>query len=186
MLKLAIVACVWLGAYAQTTTQPSWSSTSITLAVPDPANVPAEVMTEVIYSSLLERFERNEAEADRVEAKGLDPLHKTRKWLQLQTGLTDQEFASVRPILLHAISETKASKARAEDAFKKVKDANKGEALTPEQKHMLGPLTAERGQITLAHVQQLEAALGSSRFQQFDQAVRTLPGQRITVVPLKK
>jgi hypothetical protein len=202
-LRLALAACLALGAYAQAT-QPSWSSTAITIAVPDTANVPAEVMTKAVYSSLLGRFERNEAQADRLEAAGKDPLHRTRKWLQLQTGLTDQEFALVRPILLDAISSTNAKKAEVQAALDQAQKDNGGEPiirqqgtkplaphkpavpLTAAQKQAIGALNMQWEQVLPDHLQQIEKALGPSRFQQFDQAIRTLPGQSIKVVPLTK
>ena len=59
------------------------------------------------------------------------PPIKGRNWLHEQTGLTDQEHARVRPVLLDAISATNAIKAQAEAAFNQARKDNG-----------VGPLTA--------------------------------------------
>ena len=183
-LRLVLVACLGLGAYAQTPPQtPPQAQT--------PPQVSAEAMTLAIYTSLLRRMEVNERLSHRVEAKNGDPRHLTRKWLQLQTGLTDKEFALVRPILLDAISTTNAKRAEAKAAFDQARKDN-GAAptgpftLTAEQKKTIGALYTQREPQVFDCVKHIEAALGSSRFQQFDTALRQSIGSSVKVFPARK
>jgi hypothetical protein len=189
-LKLALVACLAFGVYAQTPPQVTAPQTPPQATAPP--QVSADTMTLGFYISLLRREEVVEIQADRTEASGKDPAHKDRKWLQEQTGLTDQEWARVHPVLVHAISTTKAKQAEAEAAFNQARKDN-GAAptgpftLTAAQKKAIGALNAERDQIVLDHVQQIAAALGPDRFQQFDNAVRQkVIGSSVKIIPLKK
>jgi hypothetical protein len=183
-LKLALVACLVLGAYAQTPAPAP--------AAPQAApQVSADAMTLGFYISLLRRQEAIETLADRAEASGKDPYHKNRKQVQEQIGLTDQEWAGVHPLLVHAISSTKANRAQAEVAFNQARKDNGASptgpfTLTAAQKQAIGGLNAERDQIVLDHVQQIAAALGPGRFQQFDNAVRSLIGPSTKIIPLRK
>lgn len=190
-LKLALAACLVLGAYAQTPQTSQTPAPSAPQASPAPPQVSAEAMTQAIYTSLLRRMEVNEQLSDRVEAKNGDPRHLTRKWLQLQTGLTDEEFAKVRKILLDGIAVNNAKRAEAKDAFDKArKDNGAGPTgpftLTAEQKKTIGALHTQREQLVLDHVKQIEAALGPERFQQFDTALRKSIGSSVKVFPVRK
>jgi hypothetical protein len=173
-LKLALVACLGLGAYAQTPAP----------AAPPAPQVPPEAMTLAVYYALLQRVDSIDKLADKEEAANKDPKHANRKWIQVHTGLTDQEYAAVHPIMRDAISAINASRAQANDAFNQARKANGGGPLTAEQKKALGALNAKREQLVLDHVQQIATALGSSRFQQFDAAVRALVGPSMKVIPL--
>jgi hypothetical protein len=184
MLKLALVACLGLGAYAQTTAPAAPPAQPPAQAQPQ---VPEEVMTMGIYTSLLSRMAANERLSDRVEAANKDPQHQTRKWLQIQTGLTDQEFTLVRSILLDGISSTKALKSQQDDIASKSKTDNGGVVkLTVEQKKSILALHQQREQMVLDHVKQIETALGPSRFQQFDTALRKSIGSSVKVIPLQQ
>jgi hypothetical protein len=132
-------------------------------------------------------MEANERLSDRVEAANKDPRHLTRQWLQLQTGLTDQEFALVRPILLDAISSTNAKDSQARDAANKARQDNGGGTqLTAEQRKTIGSLHAQREQLVFDYVKKIETALGPSRFQEFDIALRKSIGSSVKVFPPKK
>jgi hypothetical protein len=132
-LRLVLAVCIGLGAYMQTPAQPAPP------AGPMPApQVSPDTMTQAVYFSLLHRVERIEKLADQLEAANKDPKHANRKWLQTQTGLTDQEYALVRPILLHAISATNADRAQATATFQQAQKDNGGGPLTLEQRHAIG------------------------------------------------
>jgi hypothetical protein len=179
-LRLVLAVCLGLAAYAQTPA-PAASAAAATAA----PQVSADTMTQAIYISLLHRVERIEKMADQLEAANKDPKHAARKWLQTKTGLTDQEFAKVRPIVLEAISSTKAKQAEANDAFTQAQQANpRGGPLTTTQKHAIGALHAQEEQLVLDHVQQIAKVLGPGRFAQFDSAVRAVVGPNIKVIPL--
>jgi hypothetical protein len=183
-LKLALVACLAFGAYAQPPAAQSATPPAAPAAAPQ---VSAEAMTLGIYGSLLKRMEANERLSDRVEAANKDPRHLTRQWLQLQTGLTDQEFALVRPILLDAISSTNAKDSQARDAANKARQDNGGGTqLTAEQRKTIGSLHAQREQLVFDYVKKIETALGPSRFQEFDIALRKSIGSSVKVFPPKK
>ena len=170
-LKLALVACLGLGAYAQT-------------PAPAAPQVSAQSMAIAIYTALLSHMAGNERLSDRVEAAGHDPKHVTRKWLQLQTGLTDQEFTKVRAILLDGIAQTKALKAQVDDIAAQSRLSNGGvQKLTLDQHNAVVTLNMKRPQMVLDHVHQIEVALGPTRFQEFDAALRSKIGSGVRVIP---
>lgn len=175
LARLALVVCLGLGSYAQTP--------------PVTPPVSADTTTLAFYDSLFRRQARVEIQADRAEASGRDPLHRVRKWLQEQTGLTDQEWAKVHPVLVDAISASNAKLSETESAINRARIDNgvpQGPlTLTTAQKHAIGALRAQREQIVLAHVQQIAMALGPGRFQQFDDAVRQkVIGSSLKIIPI--
>ena len=177
-LKLALVACLGLGAYAQT------PAPAAATAAPQ---VSAQSMTIAIYTGLLSHMAGNEQLSDRVETAGHDPKHVTRKWLQLQTGLTDQEFTKVRAILLDGIAQTKALKAQVDDIAAQSRLSNGGvQKLTLDQHNAVVKLNMQRPQMVLDHINQIEKALGPTRFQEFDAALRKSIGADVKVIPQKK
>lgn len=178
-LKLALVACLVVGAYAQTPAQPA------SPAAPPPApQVSAQSITTSIYLALLSEMAANERLSDRVEAAGHDPKHVTRKWLQLKTGLTDQEFTKVRSILLDGISATKALKAQVNDLVAQSRLSNGGvQKLTLDQHNAVVTLNMQRLQMVQDHINQIEKALGPTRFQEFDAALRKSLGAGVKVIP---
>jgi hypothetical protein len=173
-LKLALVACLGLGAYTQT-------------PAPAAPQVSAQSMAIAIYSALLSQMAGNERLSDRVEAANHDPKHITRKWLQLQTGLTDLEFTQVRAILLDGIAQTKALKAQVDDIAAQSRLSNGGvQKLTLDQHNAVVKLNMQRQQMVLDHINQIEMALGTTRFQEFDAALRKSIGAGVKVIPQKK
>jgi hypothetical protein len=154
-------------------------------AQPAPPQVSAETMTLAIYFALLQQVDVHETFAARAEAANKDPLHRGRKWLQEQTGLTDAEYSKVRPVALDAIVAIKAGKAQSDAAFDQARNQNQGQPLTDAQKQAIGAIHAQSERLVLAHVQQIAAALGSGRFQQFDSAVRKLIGPSVKLIPLR-
>jgi hypothetical protein len=170
-LKLALVACLGLGAYAQT-------------PAPAAPQVSAQSITIGTYLALLSEMEGNEKLSDRVEAAGHDPKHVTRKWLQRNTGLTDQEFTKVRSILLDGISATKALKAQVDDIAAQSRLSNGGvQKLTLDQHNAVVTLNMQRLQMIQDHINQIEKALGPTRFQEFDAALRKSIGAGVKVIP---
>lgn len=182
-LRMILPVCLGLAAYAQTPAAQPAAPPAAPAAAPQ---VSAQSMAIGIYSSLLSRMAANERLSDRAEAANKDPRHLTRKWLQLQTGLTDQEFTSVRAILLHGISATQSLKAQVDDIAAQSRASNGGvQKLTLEQKNNVVKLNMQRQQMVLDHINQIERALGPTRFQEFDAALRNSIGSSVKVIPLR-
>lgn len=147
-----------------------------TLLTPTPGQQ-EKITTTHLYSYFFHCVHAVEALAQHSEAAGTDPQHLTRKlMLQNDTQLTDSEFEAVRAIALDHNAKRDAAFQQwknATDNFKSTNGANANPFSSPDLRKQQADLSKFLLQNTLDHVDQIKAALGDARFQQFDQWVRT-------------
>lgn len=162
--------------------------------------IPPDAMTLAVYEALFRAaMPAYETFANRDEAAGeFDPLQRNRRWLQTLTGLTDAEFAKVRPIALDAIAKIKATTSQIDAISPRGKAQTWPGGAVPSpppppppmpklsaaERQQIGVLNAQREAMVLDHVKQIQTALGPDRFQVFDAAVRTEIQKSLIVMPL--
>src|SRR5258706_11750751 len=138
------------------------------------------IATSTLYFSFFGRVKVIDAVADKVEGLGKDPLQKTRKTIEQEAQLTDQEWNSVRSISQDSNAATDANRKQSGDLLWQFKAQNPGLTSYPsELVAKTKALDRQLARIILDHVQQIRAALRETRFQQFDAYVHASVGPRL-------
>jgi len=133
-----------------------------------------------LYSAFFSVIKVTDLMADKAEARGKDPRGLTRKTIQTEARLTDTEYGAVRAAALDSNAQVDLKLKQQQEVIQPfIPKVPGGTNYPPDVGRQVANLQREMLQIVLDHIQQIKTALGDTRFQRFDQYVRTSIGPHL-------